>query len=244
LLIGFVWYSLATRSPRPVIPRRSYYTNYRCVPQDVQSNPCLLLPLTEAAVLVRFLAAAGSALSPPLLPIVRPNDLWSRDPLSCRETVLQLRFESWRRRRPLGADPESCALFSGTGTEESGGIGTGILEIGLRDCKDLGVTAVLLVTVSAFCGVEVSSFALSCTGVGDSPNRIAKGFLDAESLVDAFMLSPEPSVSVFTKQWRSESMSRISCTYFMVRSFVRSTGTRFSRLRGLDAAFTIGGSCA
>lgn len=90
-------------------------------------------------------------------------------------------------------DPES---ISGSGTKESGGIGTGRLEIGL---SDLDVTMALLVTVSACCGFEVSSFALLCTGADDSPNRTAKGFLDAEGFVKAFFLSQEPSVS-FTER--------------------------------------------
>ena len=70
----------------------------------------------------------------------------------------------------------------------------GRLVIGLKDCKDLGLTAVLLVAVSACSGVEVPSFALSCTGADDSPDRTAKGFLDAGSFVESFTLSKEPSV--------------------------------------------------
>jgi hypothetical protein len=83
--------------------------------------------------------------------------------------------------------------------KESGGIGTGRLEIGLRDREDLGVTTVLLVTVSACREVEVSSFALWCVGADDFPNRTAKGFLDAEGFVETFLLPQEPSVSFFTK---------------------------------------------
>jgi hypothetical protein len=85
-------------------------------------------------------------------------------------------------------------LFPDTALEESGGIGMGRLVIGLKDGKDLGLTTVLLAAVfgSACCGVEVPSFALSCTD--DFPDRIAKGFLDAGSFVGAFTLSKETSV--------------------------------------------------
>jgi hypothetical protein len=119
----------------------------------------------------------------------------------------------------------------------------GRLVIGLKDRKDLGLTTVLLVAVSARSGVEASSFALWCTGADDSPDRTAKGFLDAGGFVDAFTLSQEPSVS-FIELCRSESMSRISSTPFMARSFVRSMEARSLRPGGLDGTFTMGGICA
>ena len=120
----------------------------------------------------------------------------------------------------------------------------GRLVIGLKACKDLGLTTVLLVGVSAYSGLDVPSFALSCTGADEYIDRTAKGFFDAGSFSEAFALSKEPSLFFFIERCRSESMSRIPCTSFMVRSFVRSTETRSSLLRGLDGTFTMGGVCA
>jgi hypothetical protein len=210
---------------------RYSFLDHRLAPQDDQSNPldlesdlsCFLLPLTDT--IGRFLAAARSAPS--------PNDTSFTD----NETFLLFRPASWLRRGPHGAAIDSRLLFAVIRLDESGGIGTGRVEIGFRDRTDLGGATMTLVR-----GREEASSLAICAD--DFPNGIAKGFLDAKGFVDDFTLSRDPSVSLCATRCRSESISCIPCTPFVARSFVRSTDMGSSRLHDLGADFTIGESCA